>query len=181
MPEQKIFQIFELLDREISSKGGLFSFFAFNTYTNVRDLDHSNVVSSVTDSASHFSGVFFNFLGEHSFLKRRTPTANNSRCLRGCLKELVLCRLYLRRLSNSLPIYNQHSLSLILLLIKLLQFIHDSLHIFKTFHHIHILVIGFDTSWDTNTSCSFDFISSKHPNSNSSLTNRFQSWSNIFL
>lgn len=49
MPQQQTLQMPELQDREISSKGGLITLFAYNTHTNVGCLDHPHIVATVAD------------------------------------------------------------------------------------------------------------------------------------
>lgn len=48
MPQNELFEIAELVDREVGSKGGLHSLFANNAYTNVSLKNHADVVASIT-------------------------------------------------------------------------------------------------------------------------------------
>ena len=49
MPEDELFDIRELVNREVSSERCLFSFFSNYAYAYICFLDHSHIIASVSD------------------------------------------------------------------------------------------------------------------------------------
>jgi len=80
----------ELGHGKISSERCLFALFPNNTHTNVRSLDHADVVSTVPDAAHPFLGEGTNEASNICLLRRRTSTGDYSREFRGNFNELIL-------------------------------------------------------------------------------------------
>ena len=75
---------------EIGSERCLFAFFPHNTNTNIRSLDHADVVSAVPDAAHSFLGKGANEARNICLLCRRTSTGDYRRKFRGNLDKLIL-------------------------------------------------------------------------------------------
>ena len=112
VPQEQLGEEAELRDREVRSERGLLSFFPddadacaainikscqmsekFNrkkSLTDVRCLDHANVVATVANTADTLLSVLANKTRDVCLLGRRAPAGNDSRELGRDLDELVL-------------------------------------------------------------------------------------------
>lgn len=60
MPEDKLLNVGELVNGEISSEGCLFSFFSYYSNPNICLLNHSHIISSISDRTGSFLSKGFN-------------------------------------------------------------------------------------------------------------------------
>ena len=94
MPKDKSWKMFKFQNRKVRCKGCLLTLFPYNTHTNIGDLDHSYVISTISDSQNNFSGVFLYSISNDCFLSWRNSTTNYSRGLSSsCIKEVCTVRL----------------------------------------------------------------------------------------
>ena len=116
VPEQQSLQILELVDGEVSSKGGLHAFLSYYSDSHVSSLDHAHVVSSITDSQHSFTQLpaILDTFSECFLLTGRASTANDGGHFEGGFEEILGDFLILEHEGQTLPI-NDENLAEILL------------------------------------------------------------------
>lgn len=94
MPEHELHYIpgyillLELFDRIVRGQSCLFTFFSFNSDSNVGFLDHTDIIASISDTQNALA-EFLQESSDHLLLRRGTPAAAYAVGLHGHLHEEI--------------------------------------------------------------------------------------------
>ena len=80
MPDYQSLYVHKFQYGEVSGEGGLHSFLTHDTETNVCLLNHSDIVTTISDARDDFFGGFLDVSGDDSFLRGTAST--DAYCLR---------------------------------------------------------------------------------------------------
>ena len=163
MPEQQSFQIFELINREISSKGSLHSLLSHYSHSHISRLNHSHVISSVSNA--QYSFILFpavlDSFSECLLLAGRTSTAYNGWHFQSSFEEILRNFLILENKSQTLPINDQNLAKVFLDFRPLLVPLILVDHLFDLYVKLSCFL---EPTRTANTLSCFHLITGDHPN-----------------
>lgn len=179
MPNDELFDIAELCNGEVGSQRCLHAFFTDNSKSNVGLLDHSDVVSTITNARNHLSSEILDVDGNEGFLSwAATAHTNGLSCLRHS-EELFTKTFVSDDKPKSGPIDHQHMR--VCKVLVLFNFTHDSVWISLIRNDLDVLVAHFESSGDGDALSCLDLVSREHPNLKACLSQRLDSLQHVLL
>jgi len=160
MPQDEVFQVAELGERKVGSKGSLHSFFADNTKPNISLLYHSYIITSIAHACNSFTCVFLDISCNEGLLGWTAPTHANRLSAIGSLEEPLDQLLWRHYLAQGHPIDHEHGRLLVQLFV-IFNMIFDFLKVYVpliTSYFMDWLCLSAHACGDGNASRRFDFV-----------------------
>ena len=108
VPDDKLLDITEPVDREVGCEGGLLTFLADDTQPDIRLLNHGNIVTSIADARNDLFGFFLNVGGYDGFLSGTTTAYADCLGLKRDVKKLLAQSLIGSDHTQSRSVYHEH-------------------------------------------------------------------------
>ena len=154
----------------------MLAFPTHDTYTHIGHLNHTDIVSTISNSQNIFTCVVFNSLSYDCFLGWRHPAANDSGCLCGNGVEVV--RGLGKGNGKGNAIDDEDSIGFIGIFI---EFILQGVYLAAFLDDELFLVRGLQTSCFGNADSSFDLVPCYHPGIDAGISQLRYAELNIFL
>lgn len=160
----------------IRSQSCLFAFPTHDADTYISHLNHTNIISTVSNTQNIFPCVIFNSLGYDCFLGRGHPAANDSGCL--CWYGVEIFRGLGKGNSQGNTIDDEDSIGFIGIFI---EFIFQGVDLAAFLDDKLFLVRGLQTCSFGNADCGFDLVPCYHPDIDTCISQLGYTQLNIFL